>query len=147
MNIAKRWLVVGAFGAAAVAAGGMGLNEALAAGATHTLSFKSVQLKSVNTSGNTFVGIGKDVVKGKPIGGNLLSCKVRPTAHNFRCSLSFAIKGGQMYGSFILLTSGTDNLKDGKITGGVGAYKGVTGTLTGTSAGHSNENVTVTYHH
>jgi hypothetical protein len=37
-------------------------------------------------------------------------------------------------------------LKHGEITGGVGAYKGVTGTLVGTSAGHNNENVTATYH-
>lgn len=147
MNIAKRWVVVGAIGTAAIVAGGMGLNEALAAGATHTLSFKSIQLKSVNMPGGTFVGIGKDMTKGKIIGGNLLSCRVRPAANNFRCSLSFALKGGQMYGTFILLTTGTDNLKDGKITGGIGAYKGVSGTIAGTSAGHNNENVTITYHH
>jgi hypothetical protein len=147
MNIAKRWVVIGAAGTAAMAMGGMTVSNALVSGATHALSFKSIQLKGVNTSSNTFVGIGKDVAKGKVIGGNVLSCKVRPAAHNFACSVSLAIKGGQIYATFILLPNGTNNLQHGKVTGGIGAYKGVTGTITGTSAGHSNENVTVTYHH
>ena len=133
MNVAKRWMVVGAIGTAAVAAGGVGLNDALASGATHTLSFKSIQLKNVNTSRTTFVNIGKDVVKGKAIGGNLLSCGLRPAAHHFRCTVSFALKGGQIYGTFVL-GNGVDNLKDGKITGGVGAFTGVAGTLAGDHA-------------
>jgi hypothetical protein len=146
MMLAKRWMVVGAIGTSAIAAGGVGISQALASGATHTLSFKSIQLKSVNTSSNSFVNIGKDVVKGKTIGGNLLSCRFHPAAHHFSCTLTFALKGGQMYGTFNLVNSTPDNLKHGEITGGVGAYKGVTGTLVGTSAGHNNENVTVTYH-
>jgi hypothetical protein len=146
MKLAKHWVVVGAIGATSVAAGGVGVGEALASGATHTLSFKSIQLKNVDLSSSRFVNIGKDVSKGKTIGGNLLSCGFRPSARAFRCTVSFALTGGQMYGTFLLTNSTPDNLTHGRITGGVGAYKGVTGTLTGTSLPHHGENVTITYH-
>jgi hypothetical protein len=144
MSIAKRWVAIGAV--AAAAAGGMGMNAALASGTTHTLSFKSVQLKSVSPSKTTFVDMDKVVVKGTTIGGDVLSCKLRPTAHDYGCSVSLALKGGQIYGTFAV-GGGVDNLHGGKVVGGIGAYKGVTGTITGTNAGHGNENVTVTYHH
>jgi hypothetical protein len=45
------------------------------------------------------------------------------------------------------LTQGHNNLHNGKITGGSGKFKGVTGKITGTSSGKNNENVTITYHH
>jgi hypothetical protein len=146
MQIARRWIVTGALGAGALATAGIGVADAVTASATHTLTFKSVQLSTSNTSKTSFVDVDKDVVKGKKIGGDVLSCKANASFSLIRCNFAAGLKGGIIYGTF-RITNAHDNLKNGKITGGVGAFKGVHGTITGTTAGKNNENVTIHYHH
>jgi hypothetical protein len=145
MHVAKRWIATSAIGAGALATAGLGVADALTAHATHTLTFKSVQLSSFNTAKTSFVNVDKDVVKGKKIGGDILSCKANATFTHIHCNFAGAFKGGIIDGTFNL-TQAHNNLHNGKITGGVGKFKGVTGTITGTASGKNNENVTITYH-
>jgi hypothetical protein len=146
MRVAKRWIVTSAVGAAALATAGLGVADAVTAHATHTLMFKSVQLSSFNTAKTSFVNVDKDVVKGKKIGGDILSCKANATFSHIHCNFAGAFKGGIINGTFNL-TQAHNNLHNGKITGGSGKFKGVTGKITGTTSGKNNENVTITYHH
>jgi uncharacterized Fe-S center protein len=146
MHVAKRWIVTSAIGAGALATAGIGVAHAVSAKATHTLTFKSVQLSSANTSKTSFVDVDKDVAKGKKIGGDVLSCKANATFSHIHCHFAAGFKGGIIDGTFNL-SQGKDNLHNGKITGGDGKFKGVTGTITGTASGHNNENVVITYHH
>jgi hypothetical protein len=145
MQVAKKWIVTSVIGAGALATAGLGVADAVTAHATHTLKFKAVEISSNNTSKTSFVNVDKDVRRGKKIGGDVINCRANATFTHIHCNVAAALKRGIVYGTFNL-TQGHNNLHNGKITGGVGTFKGVTGTITGTSAGHNNEHVTITYH-
>ena len=45
--------------------------------------------------------------------------------------MTFALKGGLLYGTFVASGESTVlSITDGKVTGGTGAFTGVTGTIT-----------------
>jgi hypothetical protein len=114
------------------------------ASATHTLKFISVSKNSVPFSKTTIGFQDTDVnAKGKAIGfdeiyGMAVSAT---TSHSFA---AIDVAGGLMYGSFTVNLK-TGVFSNGKITGGVGAFKGVTGTFAAKSISNTKTAVTITY--
>lgn len=142
MHFTKR-VAVGLIAVGSLTVAGVGTGLATSSAKTHTLTFKGVQLKSTSPSKTTFVQAEKDVSKGKTIGYDVVTGKFDPQTHLVKGSVSVALRGGEIYASF---TIAQDNSLSGKVTGGSGKYKGVSGTITGTQPKKNVEAVTITYH-
>jgi hypothetical protein len=123
---------IAAVAAAALVGTGAFMLPAIAASAgpaTHTLQFISVTKASVNFSASTGAQQDTDVnAKGKVVGYDMLYFTVvsRTTAV---VNITGTTKGGMLYATGkVNLSNGA--FSGGRVTGGTGAFKGATGTLT-----------------
>ena len=143
-------IVATAAGAAALVGAGAFILPAVAAStptATHTLQFISVKKASVNFTASTGAQQDTDVNSaGKVVGYDMVYFKIvsRTTA---TLNITGTTNGGMLYstGKFNLNTGA---FSDGKVTGGTGAFKGATGTLTARSLNKAGTRtlVKITYH-
>jgi hypothetical protein len=115
--------------AAALTAAGLGLSSA-SAGTTQahstTLRFTSVQQQALQNGANE-VTSGKDVHDGTVSGFDATTCVANIQTHTASCDAAVARMNGVLYGHVVVsLSTGTGS---GRVTGGSGAYKGATGTI------------------
>ena len=118
-----------AAGVVALASTGAAL-AATSASTVHTVTVTS-ETTSMTQFGPRFVNADKDVSGGKVIGNDILSATVTYTAkvHKISGSFAIALNGGEIYAH---ITGNPDtNVLRGKLSGGAGQYKGVTGTISG----------------
>jgi hypothetical protein len=113
---------------------------------THTLRFTSVTEKQVSLSKTT--GAEQDKAlnsKGKLIGFDEIYSTFNPKAQTGKGTVVLDIKGGFVYG---VLDFGAGSTTTGKVTGGTGKFKGVTGTIVGTDLNKSGSRtaVVIKYH-
>jgi hypothetical protein len=140
-------LVVASLAAGTVAITGTGAAIAATSSHDHTLSFTSKQTSATTHFGAHFVNADKDIKGGHVIGDDVLSAKVTFTkkVHSITGSIAIALKGGEIYAK-ITGNPDTNNLA-GKLTGGAGKYKGISGTISGKPIGkHGAEHLVVKYH-
>jgi hypothetical protein len=142
----RTWIAAATAGALGVAGIGTGVAVATSAATSHTLKFNSVQT-STKRFGSHFINADTDKVHGKQIGSDVVDAVFNSKTQTFKISFAGALKGGIIYGAGKGSAS-TDKFT-GKVTGGTGKYKNVTGTIKGTSYGvdGDNEHLTLVYHH
>ena len=133
-----------------LAGAGIGLDSgAIASSAeppakAHTETFTSTTLKYLKLDKNgNYTDFSKDVEHGKVIGADSTSGKYDPSTGVVTGDVSITRKGGLMSGTFSLDTE-TEKFT-GAIRGGLGRYKGVTGTITGHDVSDNVTDVTITY--
>src|SRR5215472_7765307 len=137
--------------AAAGAAAVLGVTGALvlpavasAHSASTTLKFVSVQKATVTFSKSTFGAQDTDVnAAGKTIGFDELYFAAT-SASSAAANVTGDFKGGLLYGTFTV-NLGTGAITNGKVTGGTGAFKGATGTITAKPISSKKTAVTITY--
>lgn len=128
----------------ALAGGVVATSSAIAAGSSHTVKFRGTQLQTMALGKSHEVEA--DVLRqaGKKVGYATETCDFGGT--NDLCAVTYAIKGGVLYGhvTFPITQSGTaPSTAKGKITGGLGSYSGVKGSIkVVTSAGHGDYTIT-----
>jgi hypothetical protein len=136
---------IAAAGAAALVSTGAFVLPALASshGSTHTLKFISVQKNSVNFTKVTVGQQDTDVnAKGKTIGFDELYIVFHPKTKTGTANATLDTNGGMLYAVLKVSISGKSH---GTVTGGTGAFKGATGTISGKSISSTKTAVTVTY--
>jgi hypothetical protein len=112
---------------------------------THTLTFTSVQLKSINFSRKHFGQSDVDVNSAnKKIGFDTLNGVFDPKTGSVTIDVSFDTQGGFMY---FHLHSTSESTFAGKMTGGTGKFKHAHGSLTAENLNESGTRtaVTITY--
>lgn len=139
-----------AVGAAAVLAAAGAVLVPIAASArvvSHTLKFTSEQQSHVIVGKNSEAVSDKDVnAKGKTIGFDMLYIVSSSTVDSVKANVTVDVNGGFLYGTMVLSPSGPTI--HGKVTGGTGAFKGATGTISAKviNAAGTKTAVTLTYH-
>ena len=130
-------VVLGTTGALALPA------MASANSATHTLKLTAVTKNSVGFTSTTNGLQETDVSStGKTIGFD--DVYITFTGNNSAtANVAFDIKGGFLYGTVITTNAG--KTFSGKVTGGTGAFKGATGTITARALTSNKTAVTITY--
>ena len=139
---------IAAAGAAAILGSGALLLPAAASAhsVTHTLKFIAVTQKVANFSktatGKAETDFGQ---AGQLIGFDVLYVEFNPKTHTAWGDVALDLGGGFLYGA---LTPTPGPVTHGKVTGGTGKFKGVTGTITGRNLNKSGTRtaVTITYH-
>lgn len=133
---ARTYLALAA--AAAVTATASAAISALAAPAAtgHTLHFEAVQVYAHQFSASSFVDLEKDVSGGMVIGTDELDWSGNKAA------VALALGKGFLYGRFTVNNKG---MISGSVTGGTGAYRGASGTITGHGISSTVAAVTVKY--
>lgn len=136
---------IGAAGAAIVLATTGALALPALASAHHastTLKFTAVTNDAVGFTRSTGGSQETDVNStGKTIGFDVVYFKIRGSSATVHAA--FDIKGGLLYST--LTTTNAGKTFTGKVTGGTGAFKGATGTITGkTLPGHKTA-ITIVY--
>jgi hypothetical protein len=112
---------------------------------THTIRFISKKT-SHERVGVRFVDSDKDVLHGQRVGDDVVTGTRDPETASIEGDVTYALIGGQIRGHFTLdLTTGH---LTGEVTGGVGTFQGVTGTITGRPSGSRNQNqrLMIKYH-
>jgi hypothetical protein len=142
----KRLIGTGVIAAGSLVSAGIGVSVAASSAPTRTLSFKSVLLTSHSVSETRGISIntGKDVQHGKFIGNTVSVGRYHANTRTVAVSVAFALEGGLIYAHAVVTNHGV--IRDGKVTGGTGDYKGISGTLTGTPRNKKSSNMTITYH-
>jgi hypothetical protein len=144
----KQQVIVATLAASTVALAGAGAAVATtSASSSHTLKLTS-KTTSMSQFGPDFVSADKDLAGGHVVGADVLSGKVTYTkkTHSITGSIAIALKGGELYAT---VTGNPDtNALTGKLTGGAGKYKGVSGTISGKAVKGSNteDQLVVKYH-
>jgi hypothetical protein len=137
--------------AVALIGGGTALALAIPAaaspsGASHTLKFIAEQTNTVTFTKASEGLQQKDLnAKGKLIGFDQLNVVFNFKTGKGLGSVALDVSGGQLFGELILTSSPTTH---GTVTGGVGIFKGASGTIVGKSLNKAGTKtaVTVTYH-
>jgi len=136
---------IAAVGAAVVLGGAAALALPAAASAhpvTHTLKFTAVSVNRVLFSNTNFGDQETDVNNtGKTIGFDDLN--VTFTGPSGKGNVALSIKGGFLYGT--ISTTNTGKTFSGKVTGGTGAYRRATGTITAKAISSTKAAVTISY--
>jgi hypothetical protein len=117
-----------------------------ASSATHTLKFIAVQKAMVSFSSATSGTQETEVnATGKTVGFDMLYFTAT-SATTGAANATIDTKGGFLYGTFNVNFK-TGAVTNGKMTGGTGAFKGATGTITAKSlnASGTKHAVTITY--
>jgi hypothetical protein len=141
--MAMKRIAILSTGAALVLAGGIA-GTALASGSSHTLHLTTARLQFVNTSSTTFVEADSVSKSAKKVGYESITCN--DGGHQIACSLTIALKGGVLLGHLTIpISSSATTSVTGKVTGGLGDYRGDTGTVKGTITG-KHGTLTVKYH-
>lgn len=112
-----------------------------AATSTHTLRFTSHELGSRQLGSNKLVESDKLVRSGSVVGYTASRCAFDFSSHTAACVVSVALQNGTM--SIRATVNADDNTLSGRVTGGTGAYRGATGTVSGTPGGRNAEQITV----
>jgi hypothetical protein len=151
----RQWGVRVGATALALAAAGVGLSLTISAatastavshGKTHTQTFISRDVASYQLGKQgKYVDFAKDVKQGTVIGADSSSGQYHAKAQVVTADASIERTGGLMTGTFTLNIQ-TGHLS-GKILGGLGKYKGVTGTISGHALNDQDTKVTIIYHH
>jgi hypothetical protein len=117
---------------------------ASASSATHTLKFIAVQKATHSfTSATQAVQETDTSTTGKTVGFDMLYVAVT-SASSATANATVDTNGGFLYGTFnINLKTGA--VTNGKVTGGTGAFKGATGTITAKMISSTKHAVTITY--
>ena len=111
--------------------------------AATTLKFVAVQKAHVTFTRSTFGTQETDVNStGKTIGFDDVYIKVTGPSTAV-ANVALDIKGGFLYG--VVTTTNMGKTFTGKVTGGTGAFKGATGTITGKAISSTKTAVTVVY--
>jgi hypothetical protein len=112
--------------------------------ATTTLKFIAVQKATVSFTTTTQGNQETDVnTTGKTVGFDMLYFKVISSSSG-AVNATIDTKGGFLYGTFnVNLKTGA--VTNGKVTGGTGAFKGATGTITAKTISSTKHAVTITY--
>jgi hypothetical protein len=140
---------IAAAGAAVVLAGtGALLLPAVASAhsTTHTLKFTAVTVTPQTFFTKTSAGQAeKDVNSaGKVIGYDVVNVEFNPTTNTASGGVTLSTNGGFLYGA--LKFTSTSSVVHGTVTGGTGAFKGATGTITGNqNKAGTRTAVTITY--
>jgi hypothetical protein len=110
--------------------------------ASHTLKFTAVQVKGTKFTSTTFGAQETDVNStGKTIGFDDVYFKITgPTSAT--ANLAFDTTGGFLY---VVATTTNGKTFTGTVTGGTGAFKGATGTVTATAISSTKHAVTIVY--
>jgi hypothetical protein len=140
----KQQVIVATLAASTVALAGAGAAFATtSASRTHTLKLTS-KTTSMSQFGPDFVSADKDLRGGHVVGADVLSGKVtyNKKTHSITGSIAIALKGGELYAT---VTGNPDTgALTGKLTGGAGKYKGVSGTISGNPVkGSSSEDLLI----
>jgi hypothetical protein len=144
MKVRRSIAIVG--GAGLLGAGAFLLPAAASPGhPTHTLKFTSVALHGASFSRTSQGEADKAVVAGKIIGFDELYSVFDPKTMTGTGRVALVTGSGFLYGT---LRFGDGDVTHGKVTGGTGKFKGVTGTIVGTSLNKAGTRtaVTITYH-
>jgi hypothetical protein len=115
--------------------------------ATHTLTFTSIELKSLNFAKTQFGQADKDVNSAhKTVGFDSLNGVFDPKTGSVTIDVSFDAAGGFMYFHLHATDSKGDSFA-GKMTGGTGAFKNATGSLVAHNLNKAGSRtaVTITY--
>ncbi|HEY2549061.1 MAG TPA: hypothetical protein VGI64_00635 [Streptosporangiaceae bacterium] len=135
--------------ATAAAVGGTGaflLPAASAHAVSHTLKFTSVQQATASFSRTMGAAEDKDVSKaGKVIGYDVIRFSFNPKNNITTLGVAVDLKGGFLYG---VMREASRPVIHGRVTGGTGAFRGATGTITAKSLNMNDTKtgVTITYH-
>ena len=112
--------------------------------ATTTLKFIAVQ-KAMHSFSSATAGIQETDVNttGKTVGFDMLYFNI-VSSSSAAVNATIDTKGGFLYGTFnVNLKTGA--VTNGKVTGGTGAFKGATGTITAKMISNTKHAVTITY--
>ncbi len=112
---------------AALVAGGLLTGAARAAGGSEVIRITSVQVSQQQPNDQTFIIKNNDVINGKKVGHDILTCKVVAQG-KMSCAVVIVLAAGKLNGKFA--QSITASSGKGTITGGTGKYAGAKGTLT-----------------
>jgi hypothetical protein len=113
---------------------------------THTLKFTAVTVTPQTFFTKTSAGQAeKDVNSaGKVIGYDVVNVEFNPTTNTASGGVTLSTNGGFLYGA--LKFTSTSSVVHGTVTGGTGAFKGATGTITGNqNKAGTRTAVTITY--
>jgi hypothetical protein len=109
--------------------------------ASTTLKFTAVTNKHVSFTSSTFGNQETDVNStGTTIGFDDVYVKITG-ANTATANVALDIKGGFLYG--VVTTTDGGKTFSGKVTGGTGAFKGATGTITGKAISSTKTAVTI----
>jgi hypothetical protein len=122
---------------------GVGVGVAASSAKTHTLTVKSTPVSVKFLPHGHFVDADKDTAGGTYIGTDAVSGLYEKKAKREKGQVAFALSGGIIYASFTV--NAKTGILTGKLTGGAGKYRRVTGTIKGTPVGKQSTLVTVTY--
>jgi hypothetical protein len=112
--------------------------------ASHTLKLTAVTNKSISFTRSTAANQETDLnSKGKTVGYDDVWFKIMGP-RTATAWVAFDLKGGFLYAK-ASTTNGGKTFK-GTVTGGTGAYKGATGTVTGKAGKHNKTAITIKYH-
>ena len=112
---------------AALVAGGLLTGAARAAGGSEVIRITSVQVSQQQPNDQTFIIKNNDVINGKKVGHDILTCKVVAQG-KMSCAVVIVLAAGKLNGKFA--QSITASSGKGTITGGTGKYAGAKGTFT-----------------
>ena len=145
-----RTAIATASAAALIAAGGAVVLALPAAASphvtTHTIKFVSVQKQTKIFSSSALAVQDSDVSAGKLIGFDELNIVFNLKTGKGSANVAVDLKGGLLFGT-VPVAQSSATMK-GVVTGGVGKFKGATGTIVtkpANSAG-TKTSVTITYH-
>jgi hypothetical protein len=113
---------------------------------SHTLKFISDLSRSTDFTKSALGRQDTDLNEaGKIIGFDMLYIVINPKTGTAKANVTIEVKGGLLYGVLNLTDSPTSH---GKVTGGTGAFKGATGTVTGKALNNAGTRtaVTIVYH-
>lgn len=99
-----------------------------AVGKAHTEHFVVIAGDNHGLGENKFGGIDVNKSGGKVVGFDTISGTLRPAQQELVIDVAISRKGGLIFGHIVQDFVGH---VDGKVTGGTGAFKGVSGTITG----------------
>jgi hypothetical protein len=133
--------------AALVGGGALGFSAAASAStASHTLRFVSVEEKVIVYSKTSQAEQDKDTTNsGKLVGFDMLNFAFNPKTHKGTALAALDLKGGMLFA--VLSVSLSSATSHGLITGGIGIFKGASGTIVAKNLNASGTRtaVTITY--
>jgi hypothetical protein len=143
MHTNKKLVAVGVVAAGSLAVTGIGVSVAASSAGTHTLKVTSTEILSKNLPKNQFLDTDKDTSNGKYVGSDVVIGVYDPKTQGVKARVAFALSGGIMYANFSV--NAKTGALTGKLTGGSGKFKDVSGTITGTPVSKKATAVTVIY--
>jgi hypothetical protein len=147
MHISKRKIVAGviAAGTAVTGAAVVSQGPASAVAPANTLRFVSHDTASHEVGKVSFASDGVDKSHGKVIGYDAIIGTFHPKTNVVSIDVGLAIKGGLI--TVHLEQTGNSTKGKGKITGGTGIYRGISGTISTTSPSQNSPITHVTLHY